>query len=102
LSSGKIFIDMSTVSPTYSRKVASEVAKTGTRMLYAPLSVSAITVEVCKLLTIVGGDKEIFGQARPILLDIEFTITYMGPNGTMATMKLALNRGLRVCDPPRA
>ena len=96
LSSGKIFVDMSTVSPAFSRQLATDVARTGARMLDAPVSGSIITVEAGKLSIMVGGDEEIFERARPVLLDIGPTITYMGPNGAAATMKLALNLGLMV------
>jgi 3-hydroxyisobutyrate dehydrogenase-like beta-hydroxyacid dehydrogenase len=96
LSSDKIFIDMSTVSPAFSRELASEVAETGAKMLDAPVSGSIITVEAGKLSIMVGGDEDIFERVRPILLDIGPTITYMGPNGAAATMKLALNLGLNV------
>lgn len=96
LSSGKIFVDMSTVSPAFSRQLATDVARTGARMLDAPVSGSIITVEAGNLSIMVGGDEEIFERARPVLLDIGPTITYMGPNGAAATMKLALNLGLMV------
>jgi 3-hydroxyisobutyrate dehydrogenase len=96
LGPGKIYVDMSTVDPIHSREVAADVAKTGARMLDAPVSGSTLTLEQGKLSIMVGGPPEAFEQAKPVLLDIGPTITYLGPNGAGASMKLAVNIGICV------
>src|SRR5579875_3559655 len=45
LSAGKIYIDMSTVSPSYSRNLAEKVVALGAHMLDVPVSGSVITLE---------------------------------------------------------
>src|SRR4029453_11839228 len=76
LASGKIYIDMSTVSPAASREIARQVAATGAQMLDAPVSGSVITLEEGKLSFMVGGDRAAFEQARSILEAIGPKVTY--------------------------
>ena len=59
LSKGKIYIDMSTVSPAKSREIAAQVAETGAHMLDAPVSGSVITLEQGNLSLMVGGNQAI-------------------------------------------
>ncbi len=93
---GKIYVDMSTVSPAASRALAARVAQTGARMLDAPVSGSQLTLEQGKLTIMVGGDRDAFERVRPILLDIGPRATYMGGNGLAVTMKIAINLSLTV------
>jgi 3-hydroxyisobutyrate dehydrogenase-like beta-hydroxyacid dehydrogenase len=96
LGPGKVYVDMSTVSPVYSRDLAAKVAEKGASMLDAPVSGSIITLEAGKLSIMVGGPRETYERVKPILLDIGPTTTYLGPNGAAATMKLAVNIGICV------
>ena len=96
LGPGKIYIDMSTVSPNASRKLAEKVAAKGARMLDAPVSGSVITLEQGNLSLMVGGEEAIFEQAKPILLDIGPKVNYVGKNGQAVLMKIAINLNLQV------
>ncbi len=96
LSKGKIYIDMSTVSPAKSREIAALVAETGAHMLDAPVSGSVITLEQGNLSLMVGGDQAIFEQVKPVLLAIGSKATYLGTNGQAVLMKIALNLSLQV------
>jgi 3-hydroxyisobutyrate dehydrogenase-like beta-hydroxyacid dehydrogenase len=96
LGRGKIFIDMSTISPAASRDFAAQVAETGACMLDVPVSGSVITLEQGNLSLMVGGDKAIFEQIKPILLDIGPKINYVGTNGQAVLMKVAINLNLQV------
>lgn len=96
LGSGKIFIDMSTVSPTASRDLAAQVAAKGARMLDAPVSGSVSTLEEGKLSIMVGGDRSTCEQARPVLEAIGPKVTYVGGNGLAVSMKIATNLSLAV------
>ena len=55
LGAGKIYIDMSTVSPAASRELAQQVETKGAQMLDAPVSGSVSTLEEGKLSIMVGG-----------------------------------------------
>jgi 3-hydroxyisobutyrate dehydrogenase-like beta-hydroxyacid dehydrogenase len=96
LSAGKIHVDMSTVSPTYSQELARLVAEKGAAMLDAPVSGSVVTLEEGKLSLMVGGDPDVFEKVKPILLDIGPKVTYVGRNGLAVTMKIATNLSLAV------
>jgi len=96
LGPGKIYIDMSTVSPNVSRKLAEEVASKGARMLDVPVSGSVITLEQGDLSLMAGGEEAIFEQVKPILLDIGPKVNYVGKNGQAVLMKIAINLNLQV------
>jgi 3-hydroxyisobutyrate dehydrogenase-like beta-hydroxyacid dehydrogenase len=96
LGPGKIYVDMSTMSPDYSRELAQQVEKQGARMLDAPVSGSVITLEQGKLSLMVGGSEATFQQVLPILRDIGPKVTYVGANGLAVAMKIATNLSLAV------
>jgi 3-hydroxyisobutyrate dehydrogenase-like beta-hydroxyacid dehydrogenase len=96
LEPGKIYIDMSTVSPAMSRELAAKVSEMGAHMLDAPVSGSVETLESGKLSIMVAGDEAIFEQIKPILLDIGPKATFVGDNGLAVTMKIATNLSLAV------
>ena len=96
LGKGKVYIDMSTVSPAASRHLAAQVAEKGARMLDSPVSGSVITLEQGNLSLMVGGDETTFERVKPILLDIGPKVNYVGENGQAVLMKIAVNLNLQV------
>jgi 3-hydroxyisobutyrate dehydrogenase-like beta-hydroxyacid dehydrogenase len=91
-----IYIDMSTVSPAVSRKVAADLAAAGLTMLDAPISGSPITLKAGQASLMVGGDAAAFETARPVLLAIGPKVIYIGGNGLACQMKIAVNLLLMV------
>jgi 3-hydroxyisobutyrate dehydrogenase-like beta-hydroxyacid dehydrogenase len=96
LGAGKLFIDMSTVSPASSRALAAKVGAKGAEMLDAPVSGSVITLQQGKLSVMVGGSAETFERAKPLLEDIGPKVTHVGGNGVALAMKIAVNLSLAV------
>jgi 3-hydroxyisobutyrate dehydrogenase-like beta-hydroxyacid dehydrogenase len=96
LSPGKIYIDMSTVSPAASRSLAQEVKAKGAAMLDAPVSGSVLTMEQGRLSIMAAGDSATFEQAVPVLRAIGPKVTYVGQNGLAVAMKIATNLSLAV------
>ena len=96
LGPGKVYVDMSTVSPAASRALAAQVAATGAQMLDAPVSGSVSTLEEGRLTIMVGGEAATFERVRPILLAIGPKATHVGENGKAVLMKIATNLGLAV------
>ncbi|MCY4366531.1 MAG: NAD(P)-dependent oxidoreductase [Chloroflexi bacterium] len=96
LGPGKVYIDMSTVSPAASRALSIQVRERGAQMLDAPVSGSAVTLDAGQLSVMVGGEYEIFEAMKPILQDIGPTVDYVGENGLAATMKVAVNLSLPI------
>src|SRR5258708_8686603 len=59
---GKIYVDMSTVSPWLERQLAQQVAARGARMLEAPVSGSVSAVRAGTLVAFVGGLAEVLEE----------------------------------------
>jgi 3-hydroxyisobutyrate dehydrogenase-like beta-hydroxyacid dehydrogenase len=96
LGPGKIYVDMSTVSPAASREIAAQVKAKGAQMLDAPVSGSVSTLEEGKLSIMAAGDRAAFARAEPILKDIGPKVTHVGANGLAVAMKIATNLSLAV------
>jgi 3-hydroxyisobutyrate dehydrogenase-like beta-hydroxyacid dehydrogenase len=96
LSDGKLYVDMSTVSPTESRELAGRVAECGARMLDAPVSGSVATLEEGRLAIMVGGAVEDVERVLAVLRDIGPKVTHVGGNGQAALVKIASNLNLAV------
>lgn len=96
LGPGKIFLDMSTLSPSVSRALAARVRERGADMVDSPVSGSVITLQEGKLSVMVGGRRETFEKVKPLLHDIGPKVTYVGDNGVALSMKIATNLSLAV------
>ncbi|MGA8222441.1 MAG: NAD(P)-dependent oxidoreductase [Candidatus Acidiferrales bacterium] len=96
LTKGKVFVDMSTVSPEVSRALAARVREKGADMVDSPVSGSVITLQEGKLSVMVGGRRETFERVKPLLLDIGPKVTHVGDNGLALSMKIATNLSLAV------
>ena len=95
LAAPKIWIDMSTVSPRVSRKLAERVRSSGAAMLDAPVSGSIPQVQAGTLTIMVGGDEDAYARVEPILRELG-TPNYIGGNGQGLVLKLAINISLAV------
>jgi len=96
LTPGKVFIDMSTVSPSFSRAIAEKVRGKGADMLDAPVSGSVVTLQQGKLSVMVGGRQKTFETVKSLLNDLGPKVTYVGDNGQALVMKIATNLSLAV------
>jgi 3-hydroxyisobutyrate dehydrogenase-like beta-hydroxyacid dehydrogenase len=96
LAVGKLFVDMSTVSPAFSRELAVKIREKGADMVDSPVSGSVITLQEGKLSVMVAGRRETFERVKPLLQDIGPKVTYVGENGLALVMKIATNLSLAV------
>jgi 3-hydroxyisobutyrate dehydrogenase-like beta-hydroxyacid dehydrogenase len=94
LGPGKLYVDMSTVSPKASRELAARVRAYGAEMLEAPVSGSTPAAEAGTLTIMVGGPEQAFARIEPLLHDVGTTVTRIGDNGSALLMKLAVNINL--------
>jgi 3-hydroxyisobutyrate dehydrogenase/2-hydroxy-3-oxopropionate reductase len=82
---------MSTVLPDAIRSVADDVRATGSGLLDAPVSGSVTLAEAGQLTLMVGGEAADLEHARPVLESLAKAIFHLGPLGSGAVMKLAVN-----------
>ncbi len=85
---GSIVIDMSTISPEVTRRIASKLKEKGIYMLDAPVSGGQWGAIEGTLSIMVGGEIEAFERALPIFQAMGKKITYIGPNGSGQVVKL--------------
>jgi 3-hydroxyisobutyrate dehydrogenase-like beta-hydroxyacid dehydrogenase len=88
---GTVLVDCSTVPPAALRAHADAIRATGAGVLDAPVSGSVALAESGKLTLMVGGDPADLERARPVLDAIGATVFHLGPLGSGAAMKLAVN-----------
>ena len=94
LKNGKLIVDMSTVSPNFSRSIANKIAANQAFMLDAPISGNPLMIEKGLATIMVGGDHANFFRVKPILETIGSKIFYVGENGQALVLKLAINISL--------
>ena len=86
---GQLFIDMSTINPIVSQKIARELAPLGVAMVDAPVSGGEKGAIDGTLSIMAGGAPEDFERALPVFNALGKTITHMGPIGAGGFTKLA-------------
>jgi 2-hydroxy-3-oxopropionate reductase len=84
---GQLLIDMSTISPAVSRRIAAEGAKREVRVLDAPVSGGDAGAIAGTPSIMVGGAAADFEAARPIFEAMGKTITHCGPHGAGQVVK---------------
>ena len=90
---GLIIIDMSTIAPSVSRKLAEAASTKGVHFLDAPVSGGSQGAVNGTLTIMVGGEREIFEQVRPVLeaMGKKENIFHVGPTGTGQVVKIVNN-----------
>ncbi|HET7634704.1 MAG TPA: NAD(P)-dependent oxidoreductase [Burkholderiales bacterium] len=79
--SGLLVIDMSTISPAVTRRIAQALAQRGVDMLDAPVSGGGGAAADGSLAIMAGGSTDTFARARPLLQCLGKTIVHIGGNG---------------------
>lgn len=90
---GLIIVDMSTIAPSVSRKLAQEASIRSVHLLDAPVSGGSQGAINGTLTIMVGGEREIFELAMPVLeaMGKKENIFHVGPNGAGEIIKLVNN-----------
>lgn len=88
---GKLMIDMSTVSPSTSRELSSLCQAKGAAFLEAPVSGSVLPARNGQLIILAAGAKPDFERAKPILDVLGKLSMYLGEAGAGSSAKLAIN-----------
>lgn len=91
ISAGCVLLEMSTVPPHVSQGLEPDVRARGGAILDAPVSGSVALAEAGTLTVMAGGEAADLARARPVLDGLAAQVFHMGPVGTGATIKLAVN-----------
>ncbi len=85
---GSLVVDMSTISPQATRRIAALLAERGAAMLDAPVSGGSEGAANGTLSIMVGGEAADVQRALPVLQAMGKRITHVGPHGAGQTVKL--------------
>ncbi len=88
---GRLCVDMSTISPSVSRRVAEAARGRGLRFLDAPVSGGVPGATEGTLTIMVGGDAADLEEARPALAAMGTNIIHVGPVGSGEVAKVCNN-----------
>ncbi|GHV95033.1 2-hydroxy-3-oxopropionate reductase [Spirochaetia bacterium] len=86
---GAILIDMSSIAPLASQEIEKACAARGIKMIDAPVSGGEPKAIDGTLAIMVGGDRQVFEEVKPVLLQMGSTAVYCGTIGAGNTTKLA-------------
>ena len=91
LRSNAIWVDCSSVNPSFSKRMAAEAARRGVRFVDAPVTGSAGPAAEAKLVFWVGGEPADLETIRPLLLCMGNRIVHVGGHGMGTSMKMVVN-----------
>lgn len=89
LASGKVVVDMSSISPIATKGFAQKVEELGAWYIDAPVSGGEVGAKAGTLSIMAGGREDIFEQVKPLLEVMGQNITLVGGNGDGQTCKVA-------------
>jgi 3-hydroxyisobutyrate dehydrogenase/glyoxylate/succinic semialdehyde reductase len=92
LAPGQMWIDCSTVNPSFSRKMAAEAQTHGIRFLGAPVSGSKEMAAAAKLTFLVGGEAGDLEACRPLLACMGNKVIHCGGQGMGTSLKMVMNQ----------
>ena len=93
---GRLFVEMSTVPSATERALEAKVRAAGAVLVECPVGGSAGPAREGKLLGLMGGADADVTRARPVLEQLCRRLEHVGPIGTGAAMKLAINLPLAI------
>jgi 3-hydroxyisobutyrate dehydrogenase len=91
VASGKLCVDMSTIDPAVSRRVAQALAEKGVRFIDAPVSGGVPRATDGTLAIMIGGDGRDVEEARPALAAMGANLIHVGPVGAGEVAKICNN-----------
>ena len=91
LPANAIWVDCSSVNPSFSKRMAAEAARRNVRFVDAPVTGSAGPAAEAKLVFWVGADPTDLETIRPLLLCMGNRIVHVGGQGMGTSMKMVVN-----------
>ncbi|MGQ9688299.1 MAG: NAD(P)-dependent oxidoreductase [Desulfobaccales bacterium] len=87
----KFLINMSSVSPSYTRQLHQRLVPTGVRFIDAPVSGTKKPAEEGTLIILASGEADQVAAVEPVLLAMGKQVVYCGPVGQGSMMKMTIN-----------
>lgn len=84
-------INMSTVSPAYTKDLSEKLVTKGVTLIDAPVSGSKKPAENATLVILAGGPRDVVDGLEPILLKMGKKVVYCGDVGAGSNMKMFIN-----------
>nr|WP_291498862.1 NAD(P)-dependent oxidoreductase [Desulfocurvus sp.] len=91
LDRGKIFVNMSTISPAYAREIAGGLKPLGVQYVDAPVSGSKRPAEEGSLVVLAGGADAAIDAVEPLLLAVGRKVVRCGAVGQGSLAKMGVN-----------
>ena len=86
-----LWVDCSSVNPSFSKKMAAEAARRHVHFVDAPVTGSAIPAAEAKLVFWVGAEPVDLERIRALLLCMGNRVVHAGPHGAGTSMKMVVN-----------
>ncbi|QQD16221.1 NAD(P)-dependent oxidoreductase [Sphingobacterium sp. UDSM-2020] len=94
--SGKIFIDMSTISKDLTLTIAQKIQEKQARFMDAPVAGSTVPAKEGTLIIMAGGEEKDLQEVLPYLNKLGKAVKHVGPVGSGISAKLAINYFLSI------
>ncbi len=91
LRSGTIWMDCSTVNPSFSQVMAQLAEQQSIHFLDAPVAGTKSPAEKGELIFLVGGKKQVVESCQPLFQAMGKAVKHMGENGKGTSMKMVFN-----------
>jgi 3-hydroxyisobutyrate dehydrogenase-like beta-hydroxyacid dehydrogenase len=91
LKENSLWVDCSTVNPSFSMEMAGKAREKGVRFLDAPVAGTKGPAEEGQLIFFVGGDEKDLDLCKPLLETMGRAVVHVGKNGMGTSMKMVVN-----------
>ena len=91
LTAGTLAVESSTLTPAWIAELEAALARRGTAFVDAPVAGSRAQAEAGQLVFMVGGDAHQVKQLTPVFGVLGVAVHHVGPTGSGAWLKLAVN-----------
>ncbi len=91
LADDAIAVESSTLSPAWIAELSAALAARGQALVDAPVAGSRPQAEAGQLIFMVGGDQQRVDRLKPVLTPLSAAVHHVGPSGSGAWLKLAVN-----------
>jgi 3-hydroxyisobutyrate dehydrogenase/glyoxylate/succinic semialdehyde reductase len=88
---GALWVDCTTVNPSFARRMAQRAHAAGVRYVDAPVAGSTVPAEKGELVVFAGGTEKDVAEARPVLEPFAKAVRHIGPSGMGSAMKMVNN-----------